>query len=253
MGLIGAAFGLGFVFGPLIGGVTAKWFGLAFVPLVAAVFSATALAMTAKTLPESLNPQTKPSDLRRFSFLGLRHSLVRPVIGPLILVFFVNGFAFAGMEQTLSLLIQKRLYPTTKTVGMSFTQLMDFVRFQDKSASFSTGILFFFIGIIIALVQGGLIHRLTKRFGEPLLVLTGPILISVGLVLVGIPVQWTWPWTGFVIGCAFLALGSSLFSPSVQALISRHASSAEQGEVMGANQGMASLARRWADSRRNFI
>ncbi len=242
-GMIGAAFGIGFVFGPLIGGITAKFLGLSYVPLIAAAFSLTALLSTYFYLPESLNPETKPSDLRRYSLMTLWRVTTRPVIGPLILIFFVNGFAFAGMEQTLSLLIQMRLYPTDKTAGMSFQQLADYVRFQDKSASFATGLLFFFIGIILAAIQGGMIHRLTRKFGERLLVISGPVLIAIGLVIIGIPVDWPWRWTGFGVGCAFLAVGSSIFNPSLQSLISRHAGSSEQGEVLGANQGMASLAR----------
>src|ERR1035437_1101474 len=242
-GMIGAAFGFGFVFGPLIGGVTAKFFGLPYVPLVAAGFSLIALISTFFFLPESLNPETKPSDLRRYSVTTLWHTMLRPVIGPLILIFFVNGFAFAAMEQTLSLLIQLRLYPTTATASMSFEQLADFVRFQDKSASFATGILFFFIGMILVAIQGGLIHRLTRKFGERALVITGPVLIAVGLVIIGVRVEWSWRWMGLTIGCVFLAVGSSIFNPSLQSLISRHAGSSEQGEVLGANQGMASLAR----------
>ena len=225
MGLIGAAFGIGFVFGPFIGGVVGKHLGLQYVPLTAALFSATALILTITTLPESHHPGDVVEGLRRYNAATIFHALARPVIGMLILMSFVNGFAFAGMEQTFSLIIQGRAHLSA------------------QNASGACGYLFGGIGIIIALVQGGMIGRLTKAFGEATLVILGPLFIAVGLTIVALAGILTGPWTGFILGSAFLAFGSSLFNPSIQALVSRHASNKEQGEVLGAFQGMASLAR----------
>ena len=225
MGLIGAAFGLGFIFGPLIGGLVGGHFGLQWVPVVAGVFSATALVMTIVALPESLTPESaKESAGRRWSLATLGHVLARPVIGVLVLMGFVNGFAFAGMEQTLSLLIQDRL-------GLA-----------KENASKASGYLFAGIGVIIVLIQGGGIRPLIKRFGEVPLVIVGPLLIGAGLAVIGAGYPEN-QWLAFAIGCALLAIGSSLFNPSLQGLISRHAKASEQGEVLGAHQGMASLAR----------
>ncbi len=228
MGLIGAAFGLGFVFGPFIGGVVGKHLGLAYVPLAGAVFSAGALVMTVLRLPESHHPGEVTEGIRRFTVTGLQHALARPIIGAMIVMGFVNGFAFAGMEQTFSLLIQHR------------------ARLTAENASGASGYLFGGIGLIIVVVQGGLIGRLTKRFGEPRLVAAGPLLVAAGLVLVGadwgaLGLAGVWRW--LIVGSAFLAVGSSLFNPSLQSLISRHARQEEQGEILGAAQGMASLAR----------
>ena len=225
MGVIGAAFGIGFVFGPAIGGLVGKYLGLQWVPIVAAIFSLSALIMTILTLPESHHPGEKTEDARRFSFTGLQHALARPIIGAMIFMSFVNGFAFAGMEQTFSLLIQERGSLTP------------------ENASGASGYLFGGIGIIIVFVQGGMIGRLTKRFGEPALAITGPFLIAIGLVIVGLAGKLTGIWPDLILGSALLALGSSLFNPSIQSLISRHASQQEQGEILGASQGMASLAR----------
>ena len=228
MGLIGAAFGLGFIFGPFIGGEVGWYLGLEYVPLAAALFSAVALVLTVTKLPESHHPGELTEGLRRFTITGLRHALGRPIIGMMILMGFVNGFAFAGMEQTFSLLIQYR------------------AQLDARAASKASGHLFGAIGLIIAIVQGGLIGRLTKRFGEPALLIVGPLMIAAGLVFVGadwrgmnVPGVWRW----FILGSALLALGSSLFNPSLQGLISRHAQQREQGEILGAAQGMASLAR----------
>lgn len=250
MGVIGAAFGIGFVFGPLIGGIVASrpYLGLPYVPLTAALFSATAIVLTYFTLPESLSAENRGQYTRRFSFGGMGRALRRPVIGSLILMFFVNGIAFAGMEQTLSLLIQNRLYNPAASAPRQL------IKEADAQASFATGIFFFGLGIIVVLIQGGLIRLLAKRFGEVRLAIIGPLLIALGMFVIALPMpallhatsepaqRSAW-WLGLAVGCAVLAVGSSLFTPAMQALISRHANSAEQGEILGANQGMASLAR----------
>ena len=269
MGVIGAAFGLGFVCGPLLGAAVSATLGLRYVPLAACVFTITALTMTWLTLAESRTPSAAASQgttgARRFSFGGLRRSLARPIIGPLILLFFVNGFAFAGMEQTASLLIQNRIYPIaampphsprvpalreSSVIRQAAAQRSAAAgaaalrKKQDDRASVASGILFGLIGIMIVVVQGGLIGRLSRRYGELSLTILGPVIIALGLVLMGLPVGlWTWNWTGFLTGGLLLAVGSGLFNPAMQSLISRHCSGDEQGEVLGANQGMASLAR----------
>jgi len=258
MGVIGAAFGIGFVFGPAIGGFVGKHFGLPYVPVLAALFSLTALIMTILTLPESHHPGEPTADARRFSFTGLRHALARPIIGALIIMSFVNGFAFAGMEQTFSLLIQVRAFPESVVVKeMSETRPAlalagatdDPViakQVREKSAQLSSGAsgyLFGGIGIVIAIISGGLISRLVKRFGEAALAFTGPLLIACGLVILGRAGLMMGVWPDLAIGSMLLAVGSSIFNPSVQSLISRHAGDNEQGEVLGASQGMASLAR----------
>jgi DHA1 family tetracycline resistance protein-like MFS transporter len=232
MGVIGAAFGIGFVCGPAIGAFVSPVFGLQYVPVAAALFSATALTLTIFTLPESHHPGDVPEGLRRFSLSGLRHALARPAIGAMIWMVFVNGFAFAGMEQTLSLLIQDRAFAGAATkAALNHVALV-------------SGIFFSGLGIILAVIQGGFIGPLTKAFGETRLTAVGPFLNGLGLFLVGAAgtlLPGVWPF--FILGGALLAIGSSLFNPSVQALISRHAGPGEQGEILGAMQGMASLAR----------
>jgi MFS transporter, DHA1 family, tetracycline resistance protein len=232
MGVIGAAFGIGFVCGPAIGAFVAPVFGLQFVPVTAALFSATALTLTIVTLPESHHPGDITPDLRRFSVTGLRHALARPAIGAMIWMVFVNGFAFAGMEQTLSLIIQERVFN-----GADSKEALNHV-------ALASGIFFSCLGVILAAIQGGLIGPLTRTFGEARLTTVGPVLNGLGLFLVGAAgtfLPGVWPL--LIVGGVMLAIGSSLFNPSVQALISRHAGSREQGEILGAMQGMASLAR----------
>jgi DHA1 family tetracycline resistance protein-like MFS transporter len=236
MGVIGAAFGLGFVFGPFIGGVVGKHLGLHWVPLTAAFFSLAALISTFTSLPESLPPEKRAQAKATVKsatifhaladrLLIMRHALARPVVGGLIAMAFVNGFAFAGMEQTFSLLIQER------------------AKLSAQDASGSAGYLFGTIGIIIVIVQGGLIRRLVPAVGEAPLVILGPLFIAAGLATVGIAGVFLPVWPALIAGSALLALGASLFNPAINSLISRHAKVHEQGEVLGASQAMASLAR----------
>lgn len=237
MGLLGAALGLGFVFGPAIGGITATSLGLEYVGLVAAGFSATALVLTITKLPESLVPGRPAVDARRFSILGLRKVIRRPAILALVVMGFVNGFAFAGMEQTFSLLIRHRFFPYDEAAAQAVKQSLN-----EKAAAGAAGV-FFGIGVVIVLIQGGLIGKLTRRFGETALLATGPAFVTVGLVMVGMPWHWGSRWIGLVLGSLMMAIGSALFSPSINSLISRHAGTNEQGEMLGVNQGMGSLAR----------
>jgi len=282
MGIIGAAFGMGFVFGPALGGIVGRLAGLQWVPLTSAFFSLCALTMTYFLLEESLHrgpeaqspqrtadtiapkskienqkskirpsapatPASEPStDLRRYTLATLWKPLARPIIGPMILMSFINGFAFAAMEQTYSLLVYVRVFQPDRGSLPSG----DWQKAIDKAAEgagFSTGMLLFLVGVIIAVVQGGLIHRLTKRFGEAKLVITGPLLISIGMLILAIDlprlIPGLWRWSGFILGSCFLAAGSSIFNPALQSLVSRHATRRDQGEILGDLQGMASLAR----------
>jgi DHA1 family tetracycline resistance protein-like MFS transporter len=248
MGLIGAAFGLGFVFGPAIGGIVGRAAGLHWVPLVSAAFSLAALTMTFFMLPESLDRAhaTPPDQLRRYSLTRLWKPLSRPIIGPMIAMAFISGFGFSGMEQTFSLLVYKRVYEPTAG-SLPDHDMQAAIDKAGQSAGFATGMLLFFVGVVIAITQGGLIHRLTKKFGEAKLIITGPLFIAVGMFILAadLPrlIPGIWLWSGFVAGCFGLAFGSSIFNPALQSLVSRHAGPREQGEIMGDLQGMASLAR----------
>ena len=228
MGLIGAAFGIGFVFGPAIGGIVGKHLGARMgrhrLPPASPQPPS---SLTITTLAESHHPgDPDPEGLRRYNAATIFHVLVRPVVGMLILMAFVNGFAFAGMEQTFSLLLQQRAH-------LSAT-----------GAAGAAGYLFCGIGVVIAIIQGGLIGRLTKSLGEAPLVIAGPGASSPSACSSSAPPACSFPiWTGFIIGSFFLSVGSSIFNPSIQSIVSRHAGTKEQGEVLGAFQGMASLAR----------
>lgn len=231
MGVIGAAFGLGFIFGPAIGAFTATHWGLAMVPLVGGGFSALALTLTCLFLAES-----RPAEARVVRGLWIHHfSFVRShtALRHLVLVGFIQVFAFAGMEQTYSLLVQERYYPTT--IAHELLQGRNVL----ESAARTSGYLFAIMGVTMAIMQGGLVGRLVKLAGELALVLVGGLIIAAGLLALSVVTSWS----GFVAASVALAVGSALWSPCLNALLSRHAGSEQQGAVMGVYQGFASLAR----------
>jgi DHA1 family tetracycline resistance protein-like MFS transporter len=219
MGLIGASFGLGFTFGPIIGGELSYfghsapiWFaaGLAAVNFVWALFA----------LPETRKPGSAAASERSIDPRVIVKGLTHPVVGLAIAVTFAVTFAFSLMETSFGLVAQ----------------------FAWKLDPQHVGRMLGLIGIVGIVIQGGLIGRLVKRFGEPPLVVVGVACNAVGMGLLalsaaghGDALRW--------VGCFVIAIGTSLTNPSLSALISRGASGDEQGAILGANQSLASLAR----------
>jgi DHA1 family tetracycline resistance protein-like MFS transporter len=221
MGLIGAAFGLGFIIGPALGGLLAgddpANANVALPAWVAAGLSIVALCGVVVLLPESLRAEARrlsPPRGRLASVLGV---IRRPILSRLILIFFLVILAFAGMESTFALWATEQFGWGPRPIGYVFA----------------------YVGLLSAILQGGLIGRLTRRFGEERLLLCGLGLIGAGLVVLP-----------FANGLALLglsvsglALGMGLVQPSINSLISRRAGPEEQGEVLGVSQSVGSLSR----------
>src|SRR5438132_5025643 len=152
MGLIGAAFGLGFVFGPAIGGVLSRW-GIN-VPFIFAGSLAFANAMLLYfVLPETVTPD-HPARVSAASGRGWRQllgALKRLQLAFVLIIYFLGIVAFSMMTATFSL----------------------FMMFRLGYDAFHNGWVFAFVGIISAVIQGGLIGKLVKRFGEPWLIIVG--------------------------------------------------------------------------------
>uniref|UniRef100_A0A7C4LKT2 MFS transporter n=1 Tax=Schlesneria paludicola TaxID=360056 RepID=A0A7C4LKT2_9PLAN len=224
MAIIGAAFGVGFTFGPLI--------GAPFVPddpaagpsaapgYVAAALSAIAFLWAFAMLPESLK---RGAGLSRrahwFDRASLQAAVARPYIGPILFAMFLTTFAFAQFETTLSLL--------TDRLGMS-----------DRG----NFLVFAYIGLILALSQGLLIRRLIPRLGEFWMGLAGVSLMTVGLLCLG------WASGQHSLGLLLVVLpiavvGFSATTPSLQALLSLNSGADEQGGILGVGQSMSALAR----------
>lgn len=176
LGLLGAAFGLGFVIGPVIAFVSLALGNNDFhIPaFVAAGFSLISILLTIFLLKESSDPQKRSADAKKtpFSIQSILHALRHPLLGFLLVLMFVQQIAFGGFEQLLSLFTLNRL-------GV------------DASGN---SIIFVFVGIIVVAVQGYFIGRWSRKFGDRWLVLMGLLVLAGGLLLTGLTPQRAVPW-----------------------------------------------------------
>jgi len=216
MGLIGMAFGFGFILGPAIGAFSAMQFGLAGPGWVAAAICGTNFILACFVLVESRKPASEPAPDRP-KLEQWMHTLKQPNLGFLIGIFFLATFCFACFESTLPLLLDR-------TFHYDETQL---------------GYLFAYCGFIAALVQGGLVGRLVKRFGEPMLISLSLIGVAVSLALL--------PFMGSL-GAMLVALGlfaifSGINRAPTMGMISLNAPENEQGSTLGVAQSAGTLAR----------
>jgi MFS transporter, DHA1 family, tetracycline resistance protein len=225
MGLIGAAFGLGFVFGPVIGGLLSAY-GYAVPGLAAAGLSFTALLLTITILPEPKRAEADgPRISTAFSWKNLATVLGRPKIMVLLLLFFLVTFAYANIYATFPIL-------ATRDFGYSDHQI---------------GFLFGFIGIIGALTQGGLIRLFAGRISERVLFLVGAGLTMVGLTLLPLAHHAVVPEAMHTVVLhtilTILAFGSGLVTPIALSMLSQRADPREQGGILGVNQSLGALGR----------
>ncbi|HET7754495.1 MAG TPA: MFS transporter [Anaeromyxobacteraceae bacterium] len=213
MGLIGAAFGLGFVLGPAIGGLLSQH-SLGLPGFAAAGLSALNLVAAWFILPE---PEHLAKAIRRPRFEAMRAELARPGIRRLLLCYFLVILAFSGMEATYAFLARHRVGLTERGVSYAFT----------------------YIGVLLVIVQGGLVGPLTRKFGEKRLLVAGIALQAVALAM--LPFVGNLP--GLLIATAPLAVGSGLSNPAISALISRQSRAEDQGGTLGIGQSAAACGR----------
>lgn len=216
MGLIGAAFGLGFIFGPAVGGILTKY-GYGFPALVASGMSALNFIWAYWKLPETQSEHSIGAHRSLLSISSLRELFSVPMLGVLIGVFFVQVYAFSQMEATFALFCEHRLSLDAVHVGWILAE----------------------VGIISAIVQGALMGKLVRAFGEAPLARTGLLLMALGLGVMGF-VQST---LQLVAVAPLLAIGSALMNPTINSLISKAAPPGKQGLTMGTAQSIAALGR----------
>ncbi|MFZ1413796.1 MAG: MFS transporter [Defluviicoccus sp.] len=223
MGTIGAAFGLGFMIGPAIGGALAGSDPLhanfALPALAAAALSATAFLLTLFVLPESLPVEIRARKGAAGSsrLAEFRRVIGRSVVAQILLVSFLATFVFAGLEAMFALWSHQHL-------GWGPAQ---------------NGYLFALVGTISALVQGGLVGPLARRFGEPRLIAVGAAGLGLGMLLIPLT---TTAWDLSVV-MALTAAGFSLLSPGLNSLLSLHVGRANLGGSMGVSRSVTTLAR----------
>jgi MFS family permease len=247
MGLIGMAFGLGFILGPAIGGISLGGFALGgwhigsiHLPRivfqgfgqtgpgwVAACLCAANFFLALAILTESWKPNSEQVAPRP-RFTQWLHTLRQPKIGLLIVVFFLATFCFTCFETTLGLL-----------VGRNFQ--LDVRHDQDAKV---IGYLFAYCGIIGAVVQGGAIGRMVKRSGEPRLIANSMFFVTVSMApLPFVHGSGVGAWALLLVVLGVLSIGSSLTRPPVFGLISILTPAHEQGATIGVAQSAGSLAR----------
>lgn len=222
MGLVGMAFGLGFIFGPALGAGAVKLWGYTGPGLVAAVLCAGNFLFALARLPESWTPQAEQV-AGRPHWEQWQRAFSRRGVSRLIVVYFLATFCFASFETTLGLVISENFH-----LGDS-----------GPHATGSIAWLFVYCGLIGAAVQGGAVGRLVDRFGEPNVIALSLLLTAVGLA----PIPFLIHWTPLLIVLVPLAIGSSLSRPPIFGLLSRLTPADEQGSTIGVAQSMGSLAR----------
>lgn len=222
MGLIGMAFGLGFVFGPAIGGFAVTWFGSQGPGWVAAGISGFAFLFALVKLKESKGEQATKAE-QRPHFQQILHVLAQPQLRLLILLFFSATFCFTTFETTLGWLVLDNF-------GLSHTT---------AEGAVTVSYLFAFAGFVGAMVQGGAIGRLVKMLGEKKLIVVSLLLTGLSLA----PFPYTREWGPFLAVLAGLAVGSSLARAPIFGMISILAPADEQGATIGVAQSVGSLAR----------
>ena len=220
LGLIGAAFGIGFIFGPPIGGVIKEHFGMAAVGYAAMSLSLFNLVLVLLFLPESLKERDKTRKLEIKPVTQVIRALRNERFRDLFLTSFIYITAFSMMQITVALLWAGQY-------GLSEAQV---------------GYMFAFIGFSSAIVQGTMVGWLSRTFGEAKLMVIGCVFMGVGLLaLPFVPDAYFVPFA--FIPLALLSFANGCLMPSITSLISRNATDREQGQVLGMNQSFGSLAR----------
>jgi len=219
LGLIGAAFGLGFIFGPALGGILAPISAQA--PGLAAAGLCLANGVLAFfLLPESLSKKEKEErDLGRkpFRLEDFVIAIRSPITARILLLSFLFTAAFAAMQPTFPLFGAIRFGLDERHVGY----------------------LFAFLGTVSAIVQGGLVRRLVPVMGEVRLIQVSGLPFIAGLLAIAFAQS-----IGMLLlGLALLAMGFGGTLPSIASLLSRVAPSELQGSVLGIGQSVGSLAR----------
>jgi MFS family permease len=226
MGMIGMAFGFGFIFGPALGGMLAgvEIFGRAgALPcFIAAGLSLVNLAWVYFRLKESLPPERRSTERRSLAPLNIaaaRDAFARPGIALAVLVNFILILSFTVLDQTFRFFTEDKF-------GMT---------------ALETGLVLCFIGVVAALVQGGLIRPLAKRFDEATLIRMGTSIQAAAFA--GLASAPTFGRGMLYAAGGLLALGNGLTQPSVSAYVSKRADPKAQGGTLGTNQSAGSLAR----------
>jgi len=221
MGLFGAAFGLGFIFGPALAGVLSKYsIGLPF--YFAAVLSLANAIAVFFFLPESLKPELRSQETKRKGRLAdAFETLGDPKLRGVVVIYFLLIMAFSIMTTAYVLF-------SSFTFGYTAEQ---------------NGYLFAYVGFISIIMQGILFGVFAKKFGESRLAAFGCLVLTAALFATPFTSPAFGGLASLLVVSAFLAIGNAFANPALTSLASKNAAANEQGRAMGVMQSGASLAR----------
>jgi MFS family permease len=252
MGLIGMAFGLGFIFGPALGGISIKILGLTGPGWVASSLCLANFFLALAILPETRRSGSAPAGSRP-RFRQWAHVLNQPTVRLLVFIFFLATFCFTCFETTLGLLVAQNFNLVPAGAQLTSLELVNRKQFGD--AATAATVLFTYCGFVGAFVQGGPLGKLVKRLGEPRLIALSLFLVAISLVFLPFihgESKLSWrvlfqspgtPWWELLAVLALLSIGSGLTRPPLFGMLSILTSAHEQGETIGVAQSAGSLAR----------
>ena len=218
--VIGIAFGVGFLIGPAMGGFLSQFSYEA--PILAAIALSAVSILTTWTLL----PGTRPSSegARRFTILDWGTYAAyfrRPNLGPLLWQFFAFIFSFSTFMAGFALFAERRFTWDGKPFGPR-----------------EVGYVYAYVGVLGIILQGGLIGRLVRWFGDWGLVRYGFLFATIGFAALG----WTWSMTALLIVAALISCSTGVLRPALTSLITQHAGKNEQGGVLGLTQSLQAIA-----------
>ncbi|MDP9169785.1 MAG: MFS transporter [Acidobacteriota bacterium] len=225
-GVIGIAFGIGFLIGPGVSGYLSQ-FGYAYPILAAAALSATSVVCTATMLPKVVPHADEGAGApagRRLGVLDWKsyaEYFRRPGLGSLLWQFFFFSFSFALGISGFALFAQRRYVWHGHPVGVK-----------------EVGYVFAYMGLLAILLQGGLLGRLVKVLGERTLVTTGFAVSAISAVWMA----FTFTLPQLLVNATFGSYGNGLIRPTVTSLITQKAGRREQGVVLGLTQSLMSVS-----------
>ena len=229
-GIIGIAFGIGFLIGPAISGFLSQY-GYQYPIFAAALLSASSVVCTSTLLPKVESHKSGPQDAgasgpggRRLSVLNWKmyaEYFARPALGPLLWEFFFFAFSFAFFMSGFALYAQRRYTMNGHAYGAK-----------------EVGYVFAYVGLLGVILQGALIGRLVKWFGEKRLIKTGFAATTAGYALLA----WTRTLPQLLSASTVSSYGMGVLRPSLTSLITQQAGRREQGVVLGLTQSIMSIS-----------
>jgi MFS family permease len=225
MGMLGAAFALGFVFGPALGGILSMEFGYGVPIMVSGLFSFIAMILCITIFRETLSLEIRSENKRNspgitfINYKAIQDVVKNKFVGVYVIIFFFITFSFANIYGTFQLFAERK-------EGLNLNQA-------------EVGYLLSFLGIVGSIVQSTLIRIFKSKLGEKRALIFGNFLVVFGLALIPFSTS-----VSILLVIIFiLAFGNGINNPITLGLISQNVSREEQGSVLGINQSLSSLAR----------